>query len=189
MDDILSYTTNNYNNPVDGASGRKILKFASTKKDSILLQKIKERSKRKKRLAPKPLAKEQTCTSSNGRNSVENEKTDSKRQRKTSFLEMSTHGNKSGDSQIPCERNDIMIRNSRSEKSQSAIERSRSSSKQDYDRNDKYVNEKNVLKPVNEEQENKMRGGYKGIFPKSHYAEDKDKANDRIYGQVNKFNR
>lgn len=182
----LSYTTNN---PVDESTKRKISRFASTKKDSILLQKIREKSKRKKRLAPKPSTKEQICTSFN-ENTIENEKTNSKKENETLSSEVRLQGNKSDVSQILCEKNDKDGRDSKSERDRSVIACSQSSLKQDYyDRNDKYFNEKkNASKTVNEEQGNKMRGGFKGIFPKNHHVEDKDEADDMICRQIDKFN-
>lgn len=178
-----SYTTNN---PVDESTRRKISRLASTKKDSILLQKIREKSKKKKRLAPKPSTKEQTCRSFSG-NSIKNG-TNSKKESKT--VEMDLQENKNDDSQILCEKSDKNERDSK--KRRSMIGCSQSYSKQDYyDRNgDKYIRQKkNISKTINVEERNKIRDEFKGIFPKNGRAEDKDKADDMISGQISRCNR
>jgi len=167
---------------------QKILKFASVKKDSILLQKIREKSKRRKRLAPEPSMKKRTSKREtfNG-NLAENEKTGAKKENEKLSLKMSSLGNKS-DYQIQekSNKNDTDFISKRKE---SAIRCDETKQNCPSGRDNNYLDKKkNISKNINDEQINN-RGGFKGIFANS-YRGKAENIEDRIVHEgISKFNR
>lgn len=161
---------------------QKMLKFASIKRDSILLQKIQENSRRKKRLAPEPSKKRTSVKGTFNRNVSENEKTSVKREDEKLSLKMNSLENKSDNYQIENKNSKNDMDFTSKEKKQSAIgcdETKHSSSDGDH-----YVDKKkNISKNVNDKQESDG-SGFKGIFSNScienKYTEDKTKVRKRI---------
>ncbi|XP_011056425.1 PREDICTED: uncharacterized protein LOC105147238 [Acromyrmex echinatior] len=165
---------------------QKILKFASIKKDSILLQKIREKSKRRKRIAPEPSMKKRTSKREtfNG-NLAEIEKTDAKRENEKLSLKMSSLGNKSGyQIQEKSNKNDTGFTSKRKE---SAIRCDETKQNCPSGRDNNYLDKKkNISKNINDEQINNT-GGFKGIFANSYKAENME---DRIVHEgISKFDR
>jgi len=161
---------------------QKILKFASLKKDSILLQKIRE--KRKKRLAPKSSTKKRTSRREtfNG-NLAENEITNIKREDEKSFLKISSLGN------------DNYLIQEKSNKDTDLTERKQSAIKCDQTkqncpgRDNNYLDKKNnISKNIDDEQENN-RGGFKGIFANSYRVEAENMEDKIGCERISEFDR
>jgi len=162
---------------------QKILKYASLKKDSILLQKIRE--KRKKRLAPKPSTKKRMSRREtfNG-NLAENEITNIKRDGEKSFLKISSLGNDNCLIREKSNKNDTDLT---TERKQSAIKCDQT--KQNCPgRDNNYLEKKNISKNINNEQENN-RGGFKGIFASSYRAEVENTEDKIGCERINEFDR
>jgi len=169
---------------------QKISKFASIKKDSTLLRKLREKSRRKKRLAPKPSAKKQTSESFNG-NLHENEKTKTLKKDKKLSLRINSQENKSGDYQAYRAKRDKNIKDFKTERKQSTMECDETFRKQDRSlkyKNSNYLGEKkNIFMNINDEQGNK-KGGFKGLFPKDYRVEDDDVEDKIVRERIDKFN-
>lgn len=158
--------------PVDEQTKRRISRFSVTKKDNALLRKIREKSRRKKRLAPKPFKK-----LSSGALSLagSNEETKVREEGKSLPSEMSFQSD----------------RNSQGDR-QSTIKREQASSGQDcFVTNNKFVDEKkmNALSESASDERGNKRGGFKGIFPKSYHVESKKKEDRIVRERINRFNR
>lgn len=166
---------------------QKILKFASIKKDSILLQKLREKSRRKKRLAPKP-SKKQTVAGTFNEGVFENEKTNTKREDEKLSSKMSSLENKSTKYQIQEKSNKSDTDFTRSGKKQSAIRFDKTKRNYSSSRGNNYLDkEKNISKNINDEEENN-RGEFKGIFSNSYCAEN-EHTEDKIRKRISKFDR
>lgn len=145
---------------------RRISRFAATTKDSLLLRKIRDKSRRKKRLAPEPSARKRssealTSSSEEARQTKENGK------KPPSQMAPESEKNPQGERQ-------------------SAIKRERTSSRQSRPvESNNYVDEKENVPKGNVDQGSK-RGGFRGIFPKSHRVEGKS---EKIFrDRIGKFN-
>lgn len=139
---------------------RRISRFA--KKDNALLRQIQEKSRRKKRLAPRPSRKLSSAAFSSKRSS--REETSVKEESKSLPLEMSP----------------------RSERQSTIRQVEQTSSGQDCPiTNNKYVDKRNVPKSA----QNEQRGGFKGIFPKNCHVKDKSEEDRIVCERVNRFNR
>ncbi|KYN29518.1 hypothetical protein ALC57_01068 [Trachymyrmex cornetzi] len=163
---------------------QKILKFASIKKDSILLQKIREKSKRRKRLAPEPSMKKRTSKREtfNG-NLSENEKTDVKRENGKLSLKMSSLGNKSGyQIQEKSNKNDT---NFTSKRKESAIRCNETKQNCPSGRDNNYLDKKkNISENINDEQINN-RGGFKRIFANSYRGKAENMEDKIVHEGIN----
>lgn len=161
---------------------QKMLKFASIKKDSTSLQKIRENSRRKKRLASKPSKKRTSVEGTFNRNVSENEKRNTKREDEKLSLKINSLENKSDSYQIEEKNSKNDIDFTSKERKQSAIgcDKTKQNSSSNRDHHDK---KKNISKNINDEQENDRRG-FKEIFPNScvenKHKEDKTKVRKRI---------
>lgn len=160
---------------------QKISRFA--KKDSILLQKIQEKAKRKKRLAPKP--KQQISATFNG-SFDEIEKTKEKKEDKRLFSQIDFQANKNDNYQSQ-EKNDT--KNIKGERRQSAIRCDKSFEIKNYSsiKNSNYFDDKNISKIINGQQGNK-RSGVKGIFSKGNRIENEDEKKI-VRERISNFNR
>lgn len=148
---------------------QKILKFASIKKDSILLHKIREKSRRKKRLAPKPLKKQTSMGGIFTGIVLENEKTNTKRRDEKLSLKMSSLKNKSSTDQIQEKSNKSDFT---SERKQLAMKCDGTKHNGSSDKDNNYLDKKkNISTNINDEQGNNA-DGFKGIFPNSYHAEN-----------------
>lgn len=151
---------------VEESVRQKISRFA--KKDGVLLQKIREKAKRKKRLAPKP--KRQISATFNA-SLDEAEETKEKKEDKRFFSKIDFQAKKNDNYKIQ-EKNDT--KNVKDERRQSTIRCDKSfEMKNSSTKNSNYFGDKNISKIINDQQENK-RSGFKGIFPKGSRVEDKD---------------
>ncbi|TGZ53590.1 hypothetical protein DBV15_05156 [Temnothorax longispinosus] len=173
--------------PAEEWARQKILKFTSIKKDSILLQKIREKSRRKKRLAPKPSKKRTSVEGTFNGYVFENEKTNTKREGEKLSLKMNSLRNKNGNYQIQ----EKSIKNDTdftSGKKQSAIRydemKQNCSSGRD---NSCLYKEKKISKNIDDEGNN--RGGFKGISPNSYGAEDEYTEDTIVRKRMSKFDR
>lgn len=149
--------------PAEEQTKRRISRFTATK-DSVLLRKIREKSRRKKRLAPKPSSKKRNSGAFGAENSSEETKT------------------KGESKEPPSKMNPRSDKNSQGER-QSTIEREQTSSRQDHFFNN-YVHE---VKSASGDRENK-RAGFKGIFPKTYRAADKNEEDKIVRERISKFN-
>lgn len=141
----------------------------STKKDSILLQKIREKSRKKKRLAPKP--KKQISTTFN-RSLDEIEKTKERKEDKRLFSKIDFQMNKNDHCQVQ-EQSDKNARNFKDERP-SAIGSDKSSEmKNCSSKNNNYLVDKNISKTINDEQGNR-RNGFKEILPNGNRIENEN---------------
>lgn len=168
MEDVKATDASFYakNKFVEESVKQKISRFAE--KDSILLQKIREKAKRKKRLAPKP--KRQISATFNG-SFDEVEKTKEKKEDKRFFSKIDFQAKKHDNYRIQ-EKNDT--KNIKSERRQSAIKCDKSfEMKNSSTKNSNYFGDKNISKIINDQQGNK-RSGFKGIFPKGNRIQDED---------------
>ncbi|XP_011349948.2 uncharacterized protein LOC105286595 isoform X2 [Ooceraea biroi] len=154
----------------DESTKRRISRYASIKKNSTLLQKIRKKSRRKKRLAPKTPSKTQTPGAFNG-NSCTEEKTKTENKRLCSNTD-SRERRKNDDYQTFYEKNKA---NLEGEKRKPAMRCDKTS-----------FTEKINISDLNREQENK-RGGFKGIFPKDYRVEARSKQSKVVREQISKF--
>ncbi|XP_036140401.1 uncharacterized protein LOC105830792 isoform X2 [Monomorium pharaonis] len=167
---------------------QKILKFASIKKDSILLQKIREKSKRKKRLAPKPSMKKQMSVEEtfNG-NLTETEKRKATKEDKILSLKMSSLKDKSNNCQIQEKSNKKSV--DLSSERQSAIKYDESKQNCSSDReNNRLDKRKNISKTINDEQQNN-KSRFKGIFANGYRVETEITADKIVREKISKFDR
>lgn len=175
LDTSVADPSFNANDKSAEESIKQISRFVSTK-DSILLQKIREKSRRKKRLAPKPSAKRRISGTFNG-DSAEREKP------KKLPLKRSRE-NKSDDCKITYVKNDENDKD-KGEK-QSTLKYSQSASTQDCHDSKNNVGNIKISKIASSEQESN-RDGSKGIRPKSYHMENKDKGDEIVREQFSKF--
>lgn len=167
---------------------RKISKFASIKKDSVLLRKLRQKSRRKKRLAPKPSAKKQPPESFND-NLYENEKTKTLKKDKKLSLKINSQENKNGDYQIYRAKSDKNIKDFKTERKQLTMECDEISRKQDrsFNKNNNCLGERKNIS--GEHTQGKKKGGFKGVFSKDRRAEDEDIEDNIVHERIDKFNR
>ncbi|KMQ93528.1 phosphatidylinositol-4-phosphate 5-kinase type-1 alpha [Lasius niger] len=172
------------NKSIEESVKQKISRFASSKKDSILLQKIREKSRRKKRFAPKP---KKQISATFDRSFDEIEKTEERKEDKRLFSIIDFQANKN-DSCLTQEKSDKNVKNFKTER-QSAIGCNKSSEMKDCSsgRNSNYLGDKSISKIINDEQGNK-RSGFKGIFQKGNRVEDEDKE-EIVRERITNFNR
>lgn len=173
------------NESVEESVKQKISKFASSKKDSILLQKMREKSRRKKRFAPNP--KKQTSAIFN-RSFDEIEKTEEIKEDKRLFSKIDFQTNKTDNCLTQEKSKEKNIKNFKAEK-QSAIGFNKSSEMKDrsFGRNSNYLSDKSISKIINDEQGNK-KGEFKRIFPKGNRVEDENKE-EIVDERINNFDR
>lgn len=166
---------------------QKILKFASIKKDSILLQKIREKSKRKKRLAPKPSMKKRISVEETfNENLTEMKKRNTKREDEILSLKVSSLRNKNNNNQIQgkSNKNDTCLT---SEK-QSAIKCDESKQNCSSDKDNNYLDERNISKNINDEQRNN-KSEFRRIFVNSYRVGTEIIADKIVRERTNKFDR
>lgn len=173
--------------PTEEWTKQKILKFASTKKDSILLQKIREKSRRKKRLAPKPSPKKGISVRGtfNG-NLAENERTSIKKESEKLSLRMRSLENKSDNYEI---QEELCFNKNKteftSERKQSVIGCNETKQSCSFGRDYNYLDKKNISKNINDERNN--RCGFREIFPNSYRLETENTKNKIVCERVSKF--
>lgn len=166
MEDAKATAASSYakNKSVEESVKQKISRFA--KKDSILLQKIREKARRKKRLAPK----QQISATFNG-SFDEIEKIKEKREDKRSSSKIDSQANKN-DNYRTRTKNDT--KNIKGKRKQSASRCDKSFGIEDCStRSSNYLGDKNISRIINDRQGNK-RSGFEGIFPKGNRVEDED---------------
>lgn len=168
---------------------QKILKFAAIKKDSILLQKIREKSKRKKGLAPRPSTKKRTSRKETFHgNFAENERTNIKRGNEKSSSKLSSLGNESGNYQTQERSNKSDTDFTRGRK-QSAIRCDETKQNCSFDRDNNYLDKKkDISKNISDGQGNN-RGGFKGIFTNSYRVEAENTEDKIVRERISKFDR
>ncbi|KAL0131349.1 hypothetical protein PUN28_002693 [Cardiocondyla obscurior] len=145
--------------PAEEWTKQKILKLASIKKDSILLHKIREKSKRKKRLAPKPSKKRTSTEETFNEKMTDDEKINTNEERKNLSLKINSSTTKS--STYQSER-----KNNKNEPDFTSKNKSIYSG----GNNNCFDKKKNVSRNIIDKRENNTAGS-KGVFPNSHHAE------------------
>lgn len=143
----------------------------SAKKDSILLQKIREKSRRKKQLAPKP-KKQISATFNRSLDEIENTKEKKEDKRLFSKIDLQTNKNDNCQAQKKSDKN---ARNFKDERRHSAIGSDKSSEMKNCSssKHNNYIDDKNISKTINDEQGNK-RNGFKEILSKGNRIEDEN---------------
>lgn len=180
MEDVKATDASLYakNKSVEESVKQKISRFA--KKDSVLLQKIREKARRKKRLAPKP--KQISATFHGSFDEIEKIKEKKEDKRLSSKIDFQANKNDNYQTQ---KKNDT--KNIKGQRRQSVSRCDKSFEIEDCStRSSNYLDDKNTSKIINDK--GNKRSGFKRIFPKGNRVEDEDERKI-VHKRISNFDR